>query len=345
MEHRSYMISQGGGVKSVSILILVFFFSTFSPLVLSDTPSSLDTYEVEIIEPEVVEIIPHDPHAFTQGLLIHNSKIYESTGLYGESSLRIINISTGEVEKIVNLTDEYFAEGIAIVNNSLIQLTWKENIGFLYNSSSLEIIGNFTYEGEGWGICSTANNNLWFSDGSFQISQKSSENFSISNDFLTVKYNNSPINRLNELECPFENSLIYANIWLEDRIVSISQSTGDVCFEYDFTNIRLEYENENSRELNGIAYDESSSLFLITGKNWSNYYLVDFNRSFQDCQIIEEVVVENNPSYLQYIVIIAVAIFLMPSSWPTFVLVFYKLLRRQTQHPPPSGTTEKEREE
>ncbi|MDB4602642.1 glutaminyl-peptide cyclotransferase [Euryarchaeota archaeon] len=338
------MIRRGGGIKSVSILILVFFFSTFSPLVQSDMPSYQDTYHVEIIEPEIVEIIPHDSHAFTQGLLIHNGKIYESTGLYGESSLRIVNMSTGQIEKIVNLTDEYFAEGIAIINNSLIQLTWKENIGILYNYSSLEVIGNFTYEGEGWGLCSTENNNLWFSDGSFQISKISPENLSISNDLLTVKYNNSPINRLNELECPFENSLIYANIWLEDRIVSISQSTGDVCFEYDFTNIRLEYENDNSRELNGIAYDESSSHFLITGKNWSNYYLVDFNSSFQDCQIIEEPVVENNFSYLQYVVIFAVAIFLMPFSWPTFVLVFYKLLRRQTQQPPPSRTVEKGRE-
>ena len=345
MEHRSYMIRQGGGTKSVLILILVFFFSIFSPLVLSDTPSSPNNYEVEIIEPEVVDIIPHDPHAFTQGLSIHNGKIFESTGLYGESSLRIVNISTGHIEKIVNLTDEYFAEGIAIINDSLIQLTWKENTGFLYNTSSLETIGNFTYEGEGWGLCSTDDNNLWLSDGSFQISKRDPENLSISNNLLTIKYNNSPINRLNELECPFENSLIYANIWLEDRIVSISQSTGDVCFEYDFTNIRLEYENENSRELNGIAYDESSSLFLITGKNWSNYYLVDFNSSFHDCQIIESTVVGDNFSYFQYAVIIAVAIFLMPFSWPTFVLIFYKLLRRQTQHPPPSGTIEKECED
>ena len=118
-------------------------------------------------------------------------------------------------------------------------------------------MGNFTYDGEGWGLCSTDNDRLWFSDGSYQLTEMSSENFSLSNLGLTIRYNNSPINRMNELECPFDSGLIYANIWLEDRIVSINQYTGDVCFEYDLTNIRNQYENESSRELNGIAYDLS----------------------------------------------------------------------------------------
>ena len=171
------MIKQGGSVKSVSIMIFILIFSTFSSLVSSDSPYIDESHIVEIIDPEVIQVIPHNSSAFTQGLIFHNGKIYESTGLYGESSLRIINTSTGLVEKMIQLSDDYFAEGLTIVNNTLVQLTWKENIGFLYNSSSLELLGNFTYEGEGWGLCNNQNN-LWFSDGSYQLSKISPETFS-----------------------------------------------------------------------------------------------------------------------------------------------------------------------
>ena len=344
MEHRSYMISEGGGGKSVSILIFILVFSIFSSLVSSDSTSIDEPHIVEVISPEVIQVIPHDSSAFTQGLLVHNGKIYESTGLYGESSLRIINTSTGVVEQIIQLSDNYFAEGLAIINNTLIQLTWKENIGFIYNSTSLELLGNFTYEGEGWGLCSN-HNNLWFSDGSYQLSKISSENLSFFDEPLTIEYNNSPINMINELECPFNSGLIYANIWLEDRIISISESTGDVCFEYDLTDIRSQYENENSGELNGIAYDSSNSLFWITGKNWSNYYLVDLNGTSQDCQLIEQLDIKSSTSSVEIILIIILGIFIMPFSWPFFGLIFYKLFRRQTQHTPPSGTTEDVHEE
>ena len=334
------MIWRGGGQKSVLILIFILIFSTFSPLVSSDSTSSEDYYKVEVIEPKISKIIPHDPSAFTQGLVVHDDKIFESTGLYGESSLRVVNTTTGQIEREIQLPDDYFAEGLALINNTLIQLTWKGNIGFLYNSSSLESMGNFTYDGEGWGLCSTDNDRLWFSDGSYQLTEMSSENFSLSNLGLTIRYNNSPINRMNELECPFDSGLIYANIWLEDRIVSINQYTGDVCFEYDLTNIRNQYENESSRELNGIAYDSSTSLFWITGKNWSNYYLVDLNASSQDCHKGEEIDIIATGSSLEIIIIILLGIFVMPFSWPVFGVVFYKLFRRQTQHPPPSAINE-----
>jgi len=342
MEHRSYMIKQGGHLKSVSFLFFIVVFSSFSPLVSSDSSSNIEASEVKILIPEVIDIVVHDSSAFTQGLLIHDNKLYESTGLYGESSLRIVNISNGEVEKIIHLSDDYFAEGLAIVDNSLIQLTWKENVGFLYNSSSLELIGNFTYDGEGWGLCSTLSGNLWFSDGSYQLSRMSSDNFSFSENHLTIRYNNSPINRLNELECPFDSGLIYSNVWLEDRIIAINPSTGDVCLEYDFTELRAQYENEESRELNGIAYDSNNSLFWITGKNWSNYYLVDLQGTSQDCQPIVEVNTNDSRSYLRILVFILIGIFVMPFSWPLFGLIFYKLFRRQTQQPPPSAIIEKE---
>jgi len=342
MEHRSYMIKQGGRLKSVSFLFFIVVFSSFSPLVSSDSSSNIETTEVKILVPEVIDVIVHDSSAFTQGLLIHDNKLYESTGLFGESSLRIVNMSSGQVEKIINLSDDYFAEGLAIVNNSLIQLTWKSNVGFLYNPSSLELIGNFSYDGEGWGLCSTSSGNLWFSDGSYQLSRMFSDNFSFSDESLTIRYNNSPINRLNELECPFDSGLIYSNVWLEDRIIAISPSTGDVCLEYDFTDLRSQYENENSKELNGIAYDSQTSLFWVTGKNWSNYYLVDLQGTSQDCQLVTPVHTSTNYSPFQILAIVLLGIFVMPFSWPLFGLIFYKLFRRQTQQPPPSAIIEKE---
>ena len=106
------------------------------------------------------------------------------------------------------------------------------------------------------------------------------------------------------------------------------------------TNIRNQYENESSRELNGIAYDSSTSLFWITGKNWSNYYLVDLNASSQDCHKGEEIDIIATGSSLEIIIIILLGIFVMPFSWPVFGVVFYKLFRRQTQHPPPSAINE-----
>ena len=137
--------------------------------------------------------------------------------------------------------------------------------------------------------------------------------------------------------------MIYANVWLEDRILAINSSSGNVCSEYDFSHIRIQYENNNSKELNGIAYDEDSSLFWITGKNWSNYYLVDLASDSVDCQVAEkssDCCNNRNYSYLQIILVIIIGIFVMPFSWPLFGMLFYKIFRRQTQHTPPSRSIE-----
>tara|TARA_Y100000022_G_C13254823_1_gene379153 strand:- start:1701 stop:2726 length:1026 start_codon:yes stop_codon:yes gene_type:complete len=337
------MTNQGGGSKLVSFLIFILIFSSYSGIVSSDTSSIIESNNVEIISPEVVEILPHDSSAFTQGLLIFEGKIYESTGLYGESSIRVVNISTGVVENFFNLSEIYFAEGIALSDNHIIQLTWRENIGFIYNISTLEQIDSFSFDGEGWGLCSTPNGEIWYSDGSYQISKLNPNNLSSVIYSQTVYYNNSPINRLNELECPFDSGLIYANVWLEDRILAINSSSGNVCSEYDFSHIRIQYENNNSKELNGIAYDEESSLFWITGKNWSNYYLVDLDSDSVDCQVMEkssDCCNNRNYSSLQIILVIIIGIFVMPFSWPIFGMLFYKIFRRQTQHTPPSRSTE-----
>jgi len=342
------MIEHGGCRKSVFALFFIIVFSSFSGIVSSNSHNSSEYYEVEVIFPEIIEIIPHDSSAFTQGLLIYNGRLYESTGLYGESSLRIVNLSNGQVEKLITLPENYFAEGLAMVNQSLIQLTWNENIGFIYNSSSLETIGNFTYDGEGWGVCNTETNNLWFSDGSYELFEFIPDNLSLSESSLIIRYNGSTINRLNELECPSDSDLIYANIWLEDKIIGISQFTGQVCVEYDISEIRYQYETNTSRELNGIAYDSESSLFWITGKNWSNYYVVDLQEYTHDCvsmEYIDDCCLKEGLSPLQISGLVIIGLFVMPFSWPLFVMIFYMLFRRQTHPSPPSATTENEHEE
>ena len=174
MEHRSDAPGPEGrafsnrgeyGTRTSVLVIFCIFLSVFSP-VSSVVSQTSEVWQVVVIEPELIGQVPHDESAFTQGLEIHSGKFYESTGLYGESSVRIVNMETGQIETQYNLSDDYFAEGLTIWNNSIIQLTWKENIAFIYDTDSLQQIGNFSYKGEGWGVCNFDESGLWFSDGS-----------------------------------------------------------------------------------------------------------------------------------------------------------------------------------
>ena len=154
MEHRSDAYGPKGRIsqprekyeiRTTIVVIFCIISSIFYPLsrVTSETP---EVWQLEVIEPELISQVPHDNFAFTQGLEIHGGKFYESTGLYGQSSVRIVNMSTGQIEAQYNLSDDYFAEGLTIWNNSIIQLTWKENIGFIYDLQTLQQIGNFSYQ-------------------------------------------------------------------------------------------------------------------------------------------------------------------------------------------------------
>jgi len=238
---------------------------------------------------QVLSIVPHDSNAFTQGLEIYNGKFYESTGLYGSSSVRIVNMKTGVIESQYNLSDDYFGEGLTIYNDTIIQLTWRENIAFIYDADTLELVGNFTYEGEGWGICKSLQGDYFrISDGT-EIIQYFSNDFSP--NFNQDIYLNSSgvmksVTNLNELECT-DNAII-ANVWHEDSIYLIDYSNGKVCRSVDISSIREQYENENSGVLNGIAWDQNNGTYWITGKNWQNYYEIEIDDS--SCQTSEPVV-------------------------------------------------------
>src|SRR5215212_8046988 len=173
---------------------------------------------------EVVHIYPHDPQAFTQGLVFLDGVLYEGTGLNGKSTLRKVKLENGEVLKIRNIDREYFGEGIAVWRNRILQLTWTSGVGFIYDRDSFDRIGTFTYRGEGWGL-TTDGTRLIMSDGSAYLrfldpdTQKETGR-------IQVRDGQSPIEHLNELE--YVKGEVLANVWQTDRIARISPKTGRV---------------------------------------------------------------------------------------------------------------------
>ena len=216
---------------------------------------------------QVVAIYPHDPQAFTQGLIFDEGFLYESTGLYGESSLRKINLETGSVIQEKKIDEIYFAEGLTLFNNVLIQLTWKSHIGFLYKKDNFEFIGSFEFPYDGWGITHN-NKNLITSDGSENLRFFDPNNFLLTKE-IKVHLNEMKINQLNELE--FINGKIYANVWHTNLILIINPTNGEVTGWIDLTG--LEEESDLlEKVLNGIAYDQSNHRFFVTGKHWPHMY-------------------------------------------------------------------------
>ena len=352
MEHRSDAhgpkgrIPQPRGEYEIRTTIVVIFCiisSVFYPLskVTSETP---EVWQLEVIEPELISQVPHDNFAFTQGLEIHEGKFYESTGLYGQSSVRIVNMSTGQIEAQYNLSDDYFAEGLTIWNNSIIQLTWKENIGFIYDLQTLQQIGNFSYQGEGWGICNSNETGLWLSDGSGHLRNSNNSTISFIKS-LEVLIGGGPSERWNELECLSNNDHILANKWFDDSIYLIQTSSGFVCQRVDFSPIREQYESESSGVLNGIAEDPVTGNFWVTGKNWSNYYEVkiEFSNLSSNCQINSSITPSDDCLDCQkddYLETFNRALVLV--SIPLLWLIYSALSKRQTEKPPVIRQEERE---
>ena len=225
--------------------------------------------------PKVLETYPHDAGAFTQGLLLEDGHFYESTGLYGQSTLREVIPETGEVLREVNLPSEYFAEGLTLVGNRLIQITWKEGEALVYNLDTFEQTGTLPYEGEGWGICFDGED-LVMSDGSATLTRRDPETFAVLGK-TEVKLNGQPVTMLNELECV--GGFVYANIWQSDKIVKIAAS-GQVTQEIDASTLLSDAERAQlgpDAVLNGIAYDPDAKTFYLTGKLWPKVLEVRFS--------------------------------------------------------------------
>ena len=220
----------------------------------------------------VVATYPHDPRAFTQGLVFADGDLYESTGLRGESSLRRVELATGRVRQQVQVPDAYFAEGLALVGDSLLQLTWQNQVGFVYDRKTLAKRSEFAYKTEGWGIAFDGASRLVMSDGSDQLIFLDPKTFAPMRT-LRVRDAGRPVDRLNELE--WVEGEIWANVWTTDRIVRIAPGTGDVVGWIALDTLWPRSQRTPGADvMNGIAYDKAARRIFVTGKKWPRLYQI-----------------------------------------------------------------------
>ncbi len=262
-------------LAAVTVLVgigLVLWFIFFKPFqtkpVVSSIPLDLG-YQAGY---EVIAQYPHDPEAFTQGLLFSDGYFYESTGLRGYSSLRKVDIESGKVIKQYDLDAQYFSEGLALWHNQLIQLTWQNNRGFVYDLETFSLEESFEYPTEGWGLTHDGDS-LIMSDGSTAIYFLDPQTKAVTRR-IDVSDKGIPVKHINELE--YIRGEIYANIWLTDRIARIDPQTGMVL---GWINLGGLLQQDISRGqvdvLNGIAYDSVDDRLFVTGKLWP--YLFEIN--------------------------------------------------------------------
>lgn len=231
------------------------------------TPSGPQRLRVKVIATR-----PHDTSAYTQGLVWHEGQLYESAGLYGQSSLRQVDPATGEVRRRVDLPQQFFAEGLARVGDRLIQITWNEGTALVYRLSDFQKTGELRYAGEGWGLCYDGAR-LVMSDGSDRLVFRDPETFAPVGE-VRVRMGGAPVSQLNELECA--DGAVYANVYQTEDIVRIDPATGEVTAVIDASGLLTAADYQSGAEvLNGIAWMPETKRFLITGKRWPLMFEVE----------------------------------------------------------------------
>ena len=219
---------------------------------------------------QIVRSYPHDPQAFTQGLSYHDGHLYEGTGLNGRSSIRKVKLETGEVLQIQNLEQQYFGEGIAIWQDTVVQLTWQSEIGFVYDRTTFQRKQTFTYRGEGWGLTHDGTR-LIRSDGQADGTLRYIDPATMKEaGRLPVRDRGKPVAGLNELE--FVKGEIFANVWQTERVARISATTGHVTGWIDLRGLLGPREAAGVDVLNGIAYDAAGDRLFVTGKLWPRVF-------------------------------------------------------------------------
>lgn len=239
------------------------------------TPAPIASTRTPTYSFEVVRTYPHDISAYTEGLLFHEGRFFESTGEVGKSDIREVELETGRVIRKRALTGKdkndsgYFGEGIIIVGDKMIELTWKSEVAFIYDWKTFEPKGQFTYQGEGWAFTKHADS-LIMSNGSSVINYRDPKTFAITRT-ITVSDHDVPVQQLNELE--WVKGEIWANVWQQEQIARIDPATGKVLGWINLSGL-LEAADRNGQEdvLNGIAYDEKNDRIFVTGKHWSKLY-------------------------------------------------------------------------
>jgi glutaminyl-peptide cyclotransferase len=229
------------------------FPALFLSLILVPPVFAADTYRI-------VRTYPHDPHAFTQGLVFVDGSMYESTGLNGQSSLRMVDLETGRILQSQPVDSKYFGEGLTAWSSTLVQLTWESHVALVYDRFSFRLLHTFSYRGEGWGLTQDGKS-LILSDGSDTL------RFFDPATFREVRR----ISEINELE--FVHGEIYANIWHSDRIARIDPASGKVLGWIDLKGLLPPAEQSSPEAvLNGIAYDSARDRLYVTGKLWPKLF-------------------------------------------------------------------------
>ncbi len=259
---------------AVSLLALV---SVLSTPAIAQAPSRAPVAQAasvpdRLYSARVVRSFPHDPSAFTEGLLYEDGVIYESTGMVGRSFIRKSRLETGEVLLQRELKPPYFGEGIVTWKGKLVQLTWQHEVGFVYGASDFTPRGSFKYSGEGWALTKD-DRRLIMSDGTDQIRFLDPDALAETGR-IRVTFKSEPVRDINEVE--WVKGEIFANIWQTDIIIRIDPKTGQVLGRISLTGLPLMQDRNGGEDvMNGIAYDAASDRLLVTGKQWSKIYQIE----------------------------------------------------------------------
>lgn len=275
---------------------IIYISASISTLLLSSCSTqekpenkTIQTTTVETVTPKTPEIkytienkFPHDINSFTEGFLFHDNKLYESTGSpdnlpQTKSVFGDVDLKTGKINVKVELDrNTYFGEGIVFLNDKVFQVTYKNQLGFVYDAKTFKQIGTFNYTNrEGWGL-TTDGKSIIMSDGTSYLTYFNPTSYAVTK-VVDVAENNYVVEHLNELE--YINGFIYANIWTTNTIVKIDPSTGNVVAKLDLSGLMQEAKTQNpySLEMNGIAYDSINKKVLVTGKMWPTIYKIKFD--------------------------------------------------------------------
>ena len=333
MEHRSY-VKQHVTTSALAIAMLL-------TILICSMPASAQA-QSETVELTLISSHQHDSEAFTQGLEMHNGLLYESTGLYGHSSLREVDPLSGQVIRQTELDESLFAEGITIVGDNIVMLTWKEGVALVFDIESMTVVANHTYAGEGWGLCYDGTH-LVMSNGTSELAFRNPEDFTLTST-LRVTDQGNEVSQLNELECVGQT--VYANIWGSDSIIAIDKSNGEVGLTIDVSMLAENESDGYNNVLNGIAYVPEQDAFLITGKNWTSMHLVSFGdtQDTQDEESLESLGESILKSIWPVLLVTALVIFLSSMRFLSVIMQFIILMvvKRQTEQPPMPSEEEQE---
>lgn len=243
----------------------------------ADVPKAPPTPSISY---KLVNTFPHDTTAFTEGLLFHDNKLFESTGdveylPQTKSTFGISDLQTGKLDVKVEIDKKaYFGEGMVILNDKIYQVTLQEHTGFIYDAKTYKKIGQFNYQNEGWGL-TTDGKYIIMSDGTYNLTYLDPNSLKVVKE-IAVTEGGYGLDHLNELE--YIKGFIYANVWLTNHIVKINPENGEVVGKIDLDDLNVKAKAKHPRclEMNGIAYDSISDKILVTGKLWPNFFEISF---------------------------------------------------------------------